>query len=283
MAAPDGWTTRGRLISLISNAFVHVRITQAPFTTMSTSMATSIRHTVSANNEFLASTLCPHCFLPNTSTQIAHWSFHGTLDDISSNQVGPAVIVGSNVGLAFEDTSLTQLEKGYIKIRNPGYLNIPNVNIQSSSFTFAFSLRLAAASTTRQILLSNWTSGQWQFLTTVDATGTLTSSLRRNMDTNGSNPEQGLVDVTTAKPVPVGTWFDVAFSYDASTRTYAVYIDQQKSASSVVRSSLTDLTLHTSNVKYVQFGNKADDGASTGNLNADLRNLRFFKLHTSSP
>lgn len=170
-----------------------------------------------------------------------------------------------------------------MKIRNPGYLNIPNVNIQADSFTIAFSLRLAAASTTRQILLANWTSGQWQYITTVDAAGTLSGSLRRNMQTNGSNPEQGLVDVTTAKPVPVGTWFDVAFSYDAPTRAFSVYIDQQKSSSSVVRSSVTDLTLHTSNVKYVQFGNKADDNPSIGNLNADLRDLRFFKLHTSSP
>ncbi|KJA18996.1 hypothetical protein HYPSUDRAFT_908873 [Hypholoma sublateritium FD-334 SS-4] len=190
----------------------------------------------------LTSNLCPLCLLPNTSTEIAHWSFHGTLDDISSNQVGPA-----------------------------------------ESFTFAFSLRLAAASTTRQILLANWTSGKWQYITTVDAAGTLTSSLRRNMQTNGSNPDQGLVDVTTAKPVPVGTWFDVAFSYDSPTRTYSVYIDQQKSASSIVRSSVTDLTLHSSDVKYVQFGNKADDNPSIGNLNADLRDLRFFKLHTSSP
>ncbi|KAF8969215.1 hypothetical protein BDZ97DRAFT_1754810 [Flammula alnicola] len=157
------------------------------------------------------SKLCPHCFLPDTSTQIAHWSFHGTLDDISANQVGPAVIVGSNVGLAFEDASRSQLEKGYIKIRNPGYLNIPN------------------------ILLSNWSSGQWQFISTVDATGTLSSELRRNMQTDGSNPEQGLVAVTTAKPVPVGTWFDVAFSYDASKRTYSVYIDQQKSASRLLQ------------------------------------------------
>jgi hypothetical protein len=243
----------------------------------------SLRDTVSANNECLAANLCPHCFLPNTSTQIAHWSFNGTLDDISPNQVGPAVIVGSNVGLAFENASHNHHQKGYIKIRNPGYLNIPNVNIQSESFTFAFSLRLTAASTTRQILLSNWTSGQWQYLTTVDAAGMLTSSLRRNMQTNGSNPEQGLVDVTTAKPVPVGTWFDVAFTYDVPTRTYSVYIDQQKSASSVVRTSVTDLTLHPSIVKYVQFGNKADDGASVGNLNADLRDLRFFKLHTSTP
>ncbi|KDR71434.1 hypothetical protein GALMADRAFT_213760 [Galerina marginata CBS 339.88] len=229
------------------------------------------------------SNLCPHCFLPNTSTQIAHWSFHGTLDDISVNQVGPAVVVGSNVGLAFEDTTRTQLEKGYIKIRNPGYLNVPNLNIQAESFTFAFSLRLPTVSTTRQILLSNWSAGQWQFITVVDAAGTLSGTLRRDMQTNGSNPDQDLVAVTTAKPVPVGSWFDVAFSYDAPTRTFAVYVDQQKSAFSVVRSSVTDLTLHTSTVKYVQFGNKADDGASVGNLNADLSDLRFFKLHTSTP
>ncbi|KAF8155582.1 hypothetical protein B0H34DRAFT_675754 [Crassisporium funariophilum] len=235
------------------------------------------------NNECLASNLCPNCVLPNTATQIAHWSFHGTLDDVSVNQVGPAVIVGSNVGLAFENKTLTQLEKGYIKIRNPGYINVPNVNIQAESFTFAFSLRLATASTARQILLSNWSSGQWQFITAVDAAGTLSGTLRRDMDTNGSNPDQDLVAVTTASKVPVGSWFDVAFSYDAPTRTFAVYIDQVKSAASVVRSSVTVLTLHTSTVPYVQFGNKADDGPSAGNLNADLRDLRFFKLHTSTP
>jgi Concanavalin A-like lectin/glucanases superfamily len=242
----------------------------------------AIRDTVSASNDCLGSNLFPQGFLPNTATQIAHWSFDDTLNDISANQVGPAVIVGSNTGLVFEDASGSQLKRGYIKIRNPGFLNVPNVNIQSESFTFAFSLRLAAASTARQILLSNWSSGQWQYLNVVDAAGTLSSTLRRNMETNGSNPEQDLVSVTTAKPVPVGTWFDVAFSYDTPTRTYSVHIDQQKSASSVVRSSVTDLTLHTSNVQYVQFGNKADDN-SIGNLNADLRDLRFFKLHTSTP
>ena len=207
------------------------------------------------------------------------------MDDTSSNQVGPATIVGNNVQLAFEDAAPHShvVEQGYIRIRNPGYLNIPNVNIQSDSFTISFSLRLAAASTARQILLSNWSSGQWQYITTVDANGTLTGVLRRNMYTSGSNPDQDLVSVSTARPVPVGAWFDVAFTYDAPTRTFSVYVDLEKSASSVVRSSVTDLTLHTSNVRYVQFGNKADDSPSTGNLNADLRDLRFFKLHTSSP
>jgi hypothetical protein len=134
----------------------------------------------------------------------------------------------------------------------------------------------------KQTVLSNWSPDQWQYLIMVDAAGTLTSILRRNMVTNGSDPEQDLVVVTTANPVPVGTWFDVAFSYDAPTRTYSVYIDQQKSASSVVRPSVTDLTLHTSNVKYVQLGNRADP-VQVGGLNADLRNLRVFQLHTSTP
>jgi hypothetical protein len=216
----------------------------------------------------------------NTQTQLAHWSFNGTLDDISAKRLGPAVIVGGNVALAFDNAFSGELDEGYITIRNPGYVNVPHVNISSTSFTIAFSLRLPTASTTRQILLSDWTAPQWQFITTIDAAGTLSSTLRRNIQTAGSDPEQDLVSVTTAKPVPVGAWFDVALAFDVPTRTYTVYIDQRKSAASVVRSSVSDLTLHASTTKYYQFGNKADDG-NFGELNADLRNLRLFA--SSSP
>src|ERR1700722_19186267 len=211
----------------------------------------------------------------NTQTQLAHWSFDGTLDDISAKQLGPAVIVGGNVALAFDNDFSGELDEGYIKIRNPGFVNVPHVNIRTASFTIAFSLRLPSASTGTQYLLCDWSSGQWQFMNSIGPYGTLSSTLRRNMQTDGSNPEQDLVTVTTAKPVPVGAWFDVALAYDVPSRTYTVYIDQLKSAASVVRSSVTDLTLHTSSTKYYQFGNKADSG-NAGQLNADLRNLRLF-------
>ncbi|KAF9033803.1 concanavalin A-like lectin/glucanase domain-containing protein [Panaeolus papilionaceus] len=235
------------------------------------------------------SKLCPCCLLPNTSALMGHWSFNGTLDDVSPNRLGPAVLVAGNSGtaLAFETQWPTNFEpnsKGFVKVRTPGWINIPSLQfIQNESFTLAFSLRLSQAFTTRQTLLGNWTSGNWQFITFAEANGKLSCSLRRNMQTNGSNPEQGLVDVETSAAVPVGSWIDVAFTYDATKRTLAVYIDGVKSNSSSIRASVTDTTLHTSTSSTFQLGLKADDQPNAGTLNADIRHVRAFKLYASTP
>ncbi|KAF9033863.1 hypothetical protein BJ165DRAFT_1534420 [Panaeolus papilionaceus] len=104
-------------------------------------------------------------FLPNTSALMGPWSFNGTLDDVSPNHLGPAVIVAGNSGtaLAFETQWPTNVEpnsKGFIEVRTPGWINIPNLLfMQNQSFTMAFSLCLSQAFTTRQTLLGNWTSG----------------------------------------------------------------------------------------------------------------------------
>ncbi|KAF4621089.1 hypothetical protein D9613_001172 [Agrocybe pediades] len=228
-----------------------------------------------------AHTLCQCCFNPNTSTELVHWSFNGTLDDISSNQRGPAIIVGSNVKLAFETSPITGQEEGYISIRNPGFLNLPRVDVRAISFTSSFSLRLHSQPTTRQVLISNWSRGNWQYINFIEPSGLITSTLRRNMDTNGSNPDQDLVHITSSQPVPIGTWFNVSLSYNAPTRTYSIYLNGKLSGSSVIRPAVTDTTLHTSSAQYAQFGNKADDNPDqpVGQLNADLRNLRCFMLN----
>ncbi|KAF5319747.1 hypothetical protein D9619_008878 [Psilocybe cf. subviscida] len=166
----------------------------------------------------------------------------------------------------------------YVQIRQPGYLSIPAVDIRAINFAIEFNLRMPSTPTSRGILLSNWQSGQWQYIMTIDAAGTISFDLRRNMFTNGSDPTQDLVAVTTAAKVPVGTFFKVVYIYNTTQRTLSVYIDGAFSASAVVRPGITDLTLHTSTQPYVQFGNKADDVPVTGELNADLSELRFLEL-----
>ncbi|KAF5315007.1 hypothetical protein D9619_007102 [Psilocybe cf. subviscida] len=204
-----------------------------------------------------------------SSTVLGYWPFVGTFNDFSPNARGPALVNGSNVALS---------PSGYVQIRKPGFLSIPAVDIRTINFAITFNLRLPSAPTSREILLSNWQRNNWQYLMTVDAAGTLTFVLRRNMNTNGSNGSQDLVAVTTAEKVPIGTFFNVIYTYNTNRRTLAVYINGILSASAVVPSEITDLTLHNATQTYVQFGNKADDTPVTGQLNADLSQLLFLKL-----
>ncbi|KAF5315013.1 hypothetical protein D9619_007108 [Psilocybe cf. subviscida] len=204
-----------------------------------------------------------------SSTLLGYWPFVGTYYDLSPNARGPALVNGANVALS---------PLGYVEIRQPGFLSIPAVDIRTISFAITFTLRLPSAPTSRQILLSNWKTNEWQYLMTVDAAGTMTFLLRRNINTNGSNPTQDLVSVTTAATVPIGTFFNVIYTYNTSQRTLSVYINGILSASAVVPSQFTDLTLHNATQTYVQFGSKADDTPVTGKLNADLSQLLFLKL-----
>ncbi|KAF5319691.1 hypothetical protein D9619_008881 [Psilocybe cf. subviscida] len=207
-----------------------------------------------------------------TTTLLGYWPFVGTYYDVSPNSRGPALYKGTNVSLGFENNV------GFVQIRKPGFLNVPAVDLRTISFAIEFTLRVASVPQARQILLSNWQSTQWQYLMTLDTAGKMSLTLRRNMDTNGSDPTQDLVSVTTAATVPVGKFFNVAYVYDSTRRKLSVFINGVLSASSVVRQEVTDLTLHTSTQEYVQLGNKGDDSPTTGNLDADLSQLRFYQL-----
>ncbi|KAF9033840.1 concanavalin A-like lectin/glucanase domain-containing protein [Panaeolus papilionaceus] len=228
--------------------------------------------------------LDPDTLLPNTSALMGHWSFDGTLDDVSPNRVGPAVIVAgtSATALAFETQWPDYFEpnsKGFVKVRSPGWLTIPALPfIQNQSFTIGFSVRVTQAPTAvRDTLIGNWLANNWQFTISVESNLTLSCLLRRNIE----GTERDLVQVLTASPVTVGSWVDVAFTYDATKRTLAVYLNGVKSNSATIRSSVTDTVLHTSPSTTFQIGMKADDTPNTGTLNADLRDVRFFKLYAS--
>jgi hypothetical protein len=205
------------------------------------------------------------------SNLLGYWPFVGTLYDVSPNARGAANIQGPNVALTFEQNN------GFVQIRQPGFVNIPAVDIRSINFSVEFTLRLPSLPSSRQILLSNWQSGNWQYIMTLDTDGTLDFQLRRNMPTNGSDPKQGLVNVTTKVP-EVGKFFKVVYVYDTlSRRKLSVFIDGLLAASQGVRSELTELSLHTATQPFVQFGNKAD-GGPVGQLDADLSQLAFYQL-----
>ncbi|KAF9033795.1 concanavalin A-like lectin/glucanase domain-containing protein [Panaeolus papilionaceus] len=234
----------------------------------------------------LAANLCPHCIQPTTSVLVADWSFNGTTDEVSPSQMGKATILNpsASTALKFDDAApiADHVKQGFIQVRAPAYLNIPAVTfIQDSSFTMSWDMRIPNWPTKRTMLLTNWKSGMWQFLTYYDPDGKVGCQLRRNMDTDGSNPEQGLVDVSTITALPLGVWRNITFTFDRTKRTLYVYVDGKKSNESVVRSSVTDLSLHTSNSTQFQFGFKADENNPNGVMNADIRNLRFFRLYTN--
>lgn len=196
--------------------------------------------------------------------QLAHWTFNGDFDDASPAKLAAAVPMGSNVALLGD----------YVSIRLPGYLNLPSVDIQNTSFTVAFNMRVPTSMTAgKSYLYADWSPGQWQFLSQIDAAHTISVQLRRNIETNGANPEQDLVAVTSSIPVPLGEWFDVAWAFDRPARTLTLYFNQQSVGSATVRCSVLDLSLKTSNSTYYQFGRKGDEAT---HLDADLRHLRVY-------
>jgi len=204
------------------------------------------------------------------SKLLGYWPFVGSYYDVSTNARGPATVQGNNVQLAFEQHA------GYVQIRKPGFLNIPAVDLRTINFSIELTLRFSSIPTSRQTLLSNWQSGNWQYWMALETDGTVFFTLRRNMYTAGSDPTQDLVVVQTK--VPVGRFFNAVYVYNSHCRKFSVFIDGALAASAVVRQEVTDLTLHTATQQHVQFGNKGDDWPTTGVADADLSQLRFYEL-----
>ncbi|KAF5319511.1 hypothetical protein D9619_008879 [Psilocybe cf. subviscida] len=205
-----------------------------------------------------------------TSQLLGYWPFVGTYYDVSTNGRGPATVQGNNVQLAFANYA------GYVQIRKPGFLNIPAVDLRAINFSIELTLHLPSLPTSTQTLLSNWQSGNWQYWMAFEPDGTVFFTLRRNMSTSGSDPTQDLVVVRTK--VPVGRFFNAVYVYNSTQRKFSAFIDGKLADSAVVRQEVTDVTLHAATQQYVQFGNKGDDKPTTGVLDADLCQLRFYQL-----
>ncbi|KAF5319519.1 hypothetical protein D9619_008713 [Psilocybe cf. subviscida] len=205
------------------------------------------------------------------SQLLGHWPFAGNYNDASAYARGPATVQGYNVQLASEQGT------GYVQIRRPGFLNIPSVDLRTINFSIELRLRFPSLPTSgRQTLLSNWQWANWQYWMALEPDGRVFFTLRRNMQTNGSDPSQDLVVVWAR--VPVGRFFNAVYVYDSTRRNFSVFIDGALAGSETVRQEVTDVTLHTATQPYVQFGNKGDDWPKTGVADVDLSALRFYQL-----
>lgn len=202
------------------------------------------------------------------SELLAHFPFFGTYFDVSTYERGCALAIGNNVQLAWDQ------KRGYVQIRKPGFLNIPLVDLRAIPFSIEFSLRFQTPPLSRQWLLTNWQDQNWQYWIFVDPDGTMSCGLRAN--TKPTDPAKDLV-IVQAK-VPFGKFFDAVFVYDTTRRTFSIFINGVLGGTASVDPSFSDLTLHTSSQQFIQFGNKGDDSPVTGVLDADLSQLRFYKL-----
>jgi len=199
-------------------------------------------------------TLCP-------VHEEANWPLgSGGHSDRSLNNIGAVEEVGDVV----DSDDSTQINYG-------GYLNMPATpQIDTRSFTWSWSMTLQDG-IGRQILFADWSSYLWSFMVTYEG-GNVVVQLRRDFQTSGSDPDQGLV--TVSAPFPANTWSDFAFNFDHASRTASIYLGSVLAASEVVRPELTNLNLHTGSSFY-QFGVKADDGFY-GQMAGAVKNLRIF-------
>ena len=116
------------------------------------------------------------------------------------------------------------------------YLSTSRMDLHATSFTIAAKVNLAST-TTRNILLGNWGSAgnSWQLLFAVNAGGLPSISLRKDLLTNGSDPEQDLVLLTANAGVAAGAFRHIATTFDWGQDwihpTAKLYVDGREAGS----------------------------------------------------
>lgn len=95
------------------------------------------------------------------------------------------------------------------------YVSTPRLDLHATNFTIATKLFLDSIKV-RNIVLGNWgaAGNSWQLLLAVNVGGQIVLNLRRDLDTNGSNPEQDLITLVSSAPVTEKAWHHIAATFD---------------------------------------------------------------------
>ncbi len=113
-----------------------------------------------------------------------------------------------------------------------GYFTAPAMDLHATDFTLATNVYLDPENAShRNIIFGNWGSqdNAWQMLFYVLGDGRPGVNLRRDMVTNGSDPQQDLVTLVGSTVVPGGAWHHVAVTFtwgpDGRQPTCTLYVD----------------------------------------------------------
>ncbi|XP_064629370.1 uncharacterized protein LOC135488648 [Lineus longissimus] len=154
-----------------------------------------------------------------------------------SDFTGPSTVTSDSNGASFVyddyfDRNVLQLDG------TNGYALVPAVKFQKSDFTIVMWFK-STANGKRQILYADW-SKEWQFLIAVQSDGKIQVTLRRNINSGGSNPNQDLL-TALGGDVKRDAWQHLVVTYENEPGTCVVYLDGDEVASATTTYSDHDL------------------------------------------
>lgn len=143
-----------------------------------------------------------------------------------------------------------------------GHIAVPSFDMCTTDFTVHARVKMNAMAlpvgmaTPMFPVFADWHM-PWKFLFSVSSSGPY-GELRRNIDSGGSDPAQGLVTVSGGGiPLVPGRWHDVTWVWHRATKTLRSYVDGV--AADTKSTSYPDITLQRNNHKEYVIGWKNDD------------------------
>ncbi|XP_064649823.1 uncharacterized protein LOC135501582 [Lineus longissimus] len=136
------------------------------------------------------------------------------------------------------------------------YALVPAVRFQETDFTIEMWFK-TTANNKRQVLIGDW-SKPWQFLIEVTASGEIEVTLRRNINSAGSDPKQNLL-TARGGTVEVGQWQYLQVKYAHGPGTCLVYLNDVEVAQSTT--TYTDHNLQVNTHEQYEIGYKKDSNS----------------------
>lgn len=195
-----------------------------------------------------------------TGTAVARFRFDGSENTLILN--GAASLT---TGSSLWPTSSSGQEVPALLL-NGGHAAIPSLNQQLYNHNFSISVWANPQDRNRvQHILSDW-SYPWSFL--LQSRGSFNVELRRNINSQGSDPNQGLVGVDGGDAVS-GQWTHIGFTYDHLNGVATLYTNGNLVSSS--QTTYANHDIQSNNHQYWHLGLKADSGVTYYGLLADVR------------
>ncbi|XP_064620977.1 uncharacterized protein LOC135483856 [Lineus longissimus] len=151
---------------------------------------------------------------------------------------------------------------------------VPRVEIGTTSFSVAVYVRFKTFGSS-QTIYSDFTR-YWQFLTRVTNRNQLFLNLRRNINSQGSDPAQDLVTVTggdISKGPRSNTWQLLVYTWSRETRTAKAYLNGALVGTMSPKAEYTNLNLQVNNHPLYDIGGNLVYG---NHFQGDMARLKIF-------
>ena len=154
----------------------------------------------------------------------------------------------------------------YVKMMQPSYLSIPNIDTSNGAWTMAYTIRLHNVSTDQPLLL-NGDENSGSFISRVTSNGSVQTVL---FTESGS-----ILEVSTnSSVIEAETWTELKFVWNSSSITLKIFVDGVEEGSGSIQGQDGNIRLRNSTGRLT-WGKDVDSGS--GLLNADMKDFYFYR------